>query len=42
MGEGEGESDGHESMDRRSDDWLAVTECGWMKTAGNTARISDS
>jgi len=33
-GEGEGERDGQESMERRSDDWLAVTECGWIKTAG--------
>ena len=31
-GDGEGESEGQELMERRSEAWLAVTEGGWMKT----------
>lgn len=31
-GDGDGERDGQELMERRSEAWLAVTEGGWMKT----------
>ena len=34
MGDGEGERDGQELMERRSEAWEAVSEGGWMKTAG--------
>ncbi len=34
IGEGDGERDGQESMERRSEAWLAATEGGWIKTAG--------
>ena len=36
-GEGEGESDGQESMERRSEAWQAITEGGWINTAGPTS-----
>lgn len=36
MGDGEGESDGQELMERRSEDWLAVTDSGWMNTTDTT------
>ena len=34
MGDGEGERDGQELMERRSEAWEAVSEGGWMNTAG--------
>ena len=34
IGDGEGERDGQELMERRSEAWEAVSEGGWMKTAG--------
>ena len=35
-GDGEGEREGQELMDRRSEAWLAITEGGWMNTTDTT------
>ena len=35
-GDGEGESDGQELMERGSEAWLAVTDGGWINTTDTT------
>ena len=40
IGGGDGERDGQESMERRSEAWLAATEGGWIKTAGAINLVS--
>ena len=36
IGDGEGEREGQEVMERRSEAWLAVTDGGWMNTTDTT------
>lgn len=36
IGDGEGEREGQELMERRSEAWLAVTDGGWINTTDRT------
>ena len=36
IGDGEGERDGQELMERRSEAWLAVADGGWINTTDKT------
>ena len=36
IGDGEGEREGQELMERRSEAWLAVTDGGWINTTDIT------
>ena len=38
-GDGEGESEGQELMERRSEAWLAVTDGGWINTTDRTVSL---
>ena len=39
IGEGEGEREGQELMERRSEAWLAVTDGGWINTTDTTESL---